>query len=79
MNIRQNEDAFVHIFRNFLFKFLSILLKYVKIVNDSVSAFIFNDKGGLMNYSIPFFLSKIAAKFFKIETFLVKIGTKYAF
>ena len=67
-----NLPYFYSHFPEFLPKFLSILLKYVKIVNNSTVDFISKDKK-VYDYIDLIFLAKILAKYFKIQLFHQKL------
>ena len=70
-NKRISAVLFFHIFDQILSvltKFLSIVLKYVKIVNDSVIEFISKYKGGLLNCSVRVFWLEFML-FFQIQNF----------
>ena len=75
MNRRRYFVVIIHIFRIFD-QILSILLKYAKFVNGSGIEVLFKDRGGLLNYSIRFYVVKIYARLLKTPTFRQKWDQK---
>ena len=65
---------FLFTFSGFLHKILSILLKIVKIVDNSTVNFILRDRKSSVDNFHLVFLAKIMAKFFKIQPFSSKIA-----
>ena len=63
LRIGDGIPLFLFTFSKFLTKFLSTLLKHVKSVNSSGIDFIIEDRGGLLNCSIPNFLPENKLKF----------------
>ena len=73
---RVNSRCFYSLFPEFSPKFSSILLKFNKIFKNSVVDYIFKDKQALLIVLIQFFGKKFLDKYYKIQPFSSKKGTK---
>ena len=62
-------ELFLFTFSGIFAYFSSILLKFIKILRNDVFDFVFNDRNALLNILIDSFLSKVWAKYFRIQLF----------
>ena len=75
LNFEENRVSsvdFIHIFGNFLTKISLIFLKFAKIILTKCCLFYLKRQKSFIGYFSFIFLSKILAKYFKIQTFSSK-------
>ena len=73
VNNRQKSVVSLLVFRNSAYNF-SILLKFVKTVNNSTLDFVFRDEIGIIDYFDLFFCLKFSLNISKLSLFSSKIA-----